>query len=409
MKILSINKFNYIFGGSDRYYFELNELHQKAGHQVIHFSMQHPENLPSPYSDDFVSHVDFWNTGGWVDQIKSAGRILYSREARHKIANLIERTKPDIAHIHLIYHQITQAIVPILKEHGIPVVQTLHDYKPICPTYRLLSNGAICERCKGKKFYHAALQRCNNGKLGASLLNSVEMYLHHSLKWYDLPDIYHAPSKFLLSKMVEFGMPERKFIHLPLFIDPDKFTFSEHTENYFVYFGRLAPVKGVKTLIEAMAKIKKPDSRLLIIGDGPQRAELENLTSNLSLKNVEFLGYRTSDDLRRIVSGSLFSIYPSEWYENLPLSVMESMAMGKPVIAAEIGGIPELINHGEDGMLFKTKDADQLADTIQSLLSDPERCRKMGRAARDKIVARFNPPDHHREILKLYNRLLSPN
>jgi len=366
--------------------------------------MKHPKNLPSPYDRYFVSQVNFWNNPSLQEKIRAAGRVLYSVEARRRIRELIEDVKPDIAHIHLIYHQISPAILPIIKEYGIPIVQTLHDYKPICPTYSLVSKGRVCERCRGKFFYHATLQRCNRGSLPASVLNSIEMYLHHMLRWYDLPDVYITPSDFMRRKMIELGMPPEKFVHIPNFVDPQKHPYSTDFGDYFVYVGRLVPIKGIRTLLLAMKQVD--EARLLIIGDGPQREELEEFTTYSRLENVEFLGYQSTEILLGLMSRARFSVLPSECYENCPMSVLESMAMGKPVIGARIGGIPELISHSEDGMLFESGNVDDLADKIDYMLTDPQRCQEMGMRAREKVVVHYNPKAHHRQILAVYQQLL---
>lgn len=406
MKILSVNKFYHLFGGSDRYFFELNQLHEQAGHQVIPFAMQHPQNLDTPYEEYFVSEVNYWNDPDYRDKIKAAGRIFYSSEANRKIRRLIEATRPDIAHIHLIYHQISPSILPVIKEYNIPIVQTLHDYKPICPTYSFVSNGQICERCRGKKFYNATLQRCNHGSMMASFLNTAEMYIHHALHWYDLPDIYITPSNFMRSKMIEFGMQADKIIHIPNFVDVNQYQFSKNYDKYFVYLGRLHKIKGLKTLISAMEQIKNSDIKLYLIGDGPQKTELKEVVRKLDLNNVEFCGYQSGTKLKALLENAMFNVLPSEVYENCPMSVLELMAMGKPTLGARIGGIPELIEDGIDGSLFESGNVDDLVENLNYLLARPSQCVEMGIAARNKAVRKYNPELHYQEISRIYKRLV---
>ncbi len=406
MKILAINKFYHILGGTERYFFELNALHTQAGHTVVPFAMRHPMNLPCPYERYFVSYINFWNAHGWREKVKAAGRVLYSLEARHRIRELIEDTRPDIAHLHLIYHQISPSILPVIKQSGIPIVQTLHDYKPICPTYNLVAAGTICERCKGKRFYHATLQKCNHSSLSASLLSSLEMYLHYALKWYDLPDIYVTPSEFMRSKMIEFGMQPEKLVHIPNFVNTDEYTYSDVGDGYFLYVGRLVLIKGVETLLRAMHQIRSRQVKLLIVGAGPQQPELEALQRKLGLGNVEFLGHQPRDKLQALMANAMFSVTPSEWYENCPLSVLEAMAMGKPVIGARIGGIPELINHGVDGLLFEPGNAAELAEQIDTLATDRQLRRTMGMAAREKVVNKYSHKQHYQAIIELYRRVM---
>lgn len=405
MKLLAINKFYFIKGGSDRCFFALNGLIQHNGHSVIPFAMKHPKNKPSNYEDYFVSEVDFWATDRLFDKLKAAGRILYSREAARKVESLVDDTQPDIAHLHLIYHQISPSILPVLKRQGIPIVQTLHDYKPICGTYSLLSGNEICERCKGNRHYNATLQRCNKGSLPASMLTSMEMYLHHSLGWYDLPDIYIAPSDFMRRKMIEFGMSPEKLVHIPNFVDPKEFLYSNQQENYFLYAGRLAPTKGIKTLLNAMKKLKGINVQLLIVGDGPQRSQLEAIKERHELDNVTFLGFQATHKLKALMGNALFTVLPSEWYENCPMAALESMAIGKPVLGADIGGIPELINQDQDGLLFTPGNSEDLTEKLQQLIQNPTHCLEMGKIARQKIEERYAPHVHYKETVALYERL----
>lgn len=406
MKILSINKFYHIFGGSDRYFFDLNDLHRRAGHEVIPFSMQHPRNLPSEYSRFFVSHVNYWDHLSLMDRVRAARNVIYSFEAQKQMRSLLEEVRPDIAHLHIIAHQISPSILPVLKQRGIPIIQTLHDYKPICPSYGLVSHGKICERCKGGKFYHATLQRCNHDSIAASLVNTVEMYLHQAWNWYDLPDVYITPSEFMRQKLIEFGMPEKKLIHIPNFVNLDKYPYSEGFGDYFVYVGRLTQIKGVHTLLRAMEKVRNKHVRLLILGDGPQRPYLEQVMNNLGLENVRFLGYQNPDQLVHVLSNAMFSVLPSEVYEICPMSVLESMSMGKPVIGADIGGIPELIEDEVDGMLFSSGNVDELASRIDRMLSDDDRLHEMGKAAHHKIAMKYDAKTHYSQIGALYESLL---
>ena len=406
MKILSVNKFFYLYGGSDRYFFELNELHQRHGNQVIPFAMESPKNLPTEYERYFVSGVDYWGNNNYKSRIKAASRVFYSSEAREKVNRLIKNTNPDIAHIHLIYHQISPSILPIIQEAGIPIIQTLHDYKPVCPTYSLVSKNKICERCKGNRFYNAAIQRCNHDSIFYSGINSIEMYLHHSLGWYDIPNMFITPSEFMRNKLVEFGMPPEKMFHIPNFVDQTKFTQSNQSDNYFVYIGRLVPIKGLKTLLQAMKKVNG-NTQLLLIGEGPQRSELEKMAWDLDLRNVRFLGHLEFKDLTNVISRAKFCVLPSEVYENCPMAVLESMAIGKPVIGSRIGGIPELISDGEDGLLFEAGNSDELAEKIDWMIRNSKMVVKMGGNARKKVVQEYNPQIHYQKVMHLYSKILN--
>jgi len=405
MKVLAVNKFYYLYGGADRYFLERNELLRQRGHEVIPFAMSHEKNLSTPYADYFVSPIYFFDRERASPPWTTVGRVLYSLEAKRKISRLVNETRPDIAHLHNIAHQLSPSILQPLKEFGLPVVQTLHDYKLICPTYRLLSHGELCERCKGGRFYHAALQRCNRGSLAASALNSVEMYLHHKvLKLYDRVDRFIAPSRFVQNKVVEFGVAPERVSYLPHFVDLSAWSPNKERGEYIVYFGRLVEGKGVASLIRAMKHVRKVD--LYIIGEGQMEGHLKSLAAREGLSHIHFLGYRSGEELTSLVARGLFTVVPSEWYDPSPQTVKQSFAVGRPVIGARIGGIPELIDDGVEGMLFAPRSAEDLAAKIESLFDDRSRVESMGAAARKKVEEKFSPDRHYEQLMDLYRSLL---
>ena len=407
MRILAANKFYYIFGGSDRYFFKLNKLHERAGHEVIPFAMKHARNFPTPYSNYFVSEVNYWENPTLFEKLRAGGRVLYSSEARKNVRKIIDQTHPDIAHIHLIYHQISPSFLPDLHKKGIPIIQTLHDYKPICPTYSMVANDEVCERCKGKDFFHATLVRCNHGSFVGSLLSSTEMYLHHALGYYNLPDVYITPSNFMREKMIQYGLNAEKIYHVPNFIDTNDVFEVQPKEKQFIYVGRLVPIKGIATLLKAMKILALKEYRLIIVGDGPERPELESYIHKNNISNIEFLGYQNKRVVYRLLGQSQFSILPSICYENCPLSVLKSMAAGTPVIGSRIGGIPELIDDGTDGLLFEPKNPEDLAQKILRMLSNPQDTAQMGKLAKLKVERKYNPKSHYQKIISLYEKLLS--
>jgi len=404
MKVLAVNKFYYLYGGADRYFLERNELLHQRGHEVIPFAMSHEKNLSTPYADYFVSPIYFFDRERSSPPWTTVGRVLYSLEAKQKISRLIKETRPDIAHLHNIAHQLSPSLLKPLKEFGLPIVQTLHDYKLICPTYRLLSHGELCERCKGGRFYHAALQRCNRGSLAASALNSVEMYLHHKvLRLYDQVDRFIAPSRFVQNKVVEFGVAPERVSYLPHFVDLNAWRPKRERGEYIVYFGRLVEGKGVATLIRALKQVRKVD--LYIIGEGELEGHLKSLAAAEGLSHIHFLGYRSGEELTSLVARGLFTVVPSEWYDPSPQTVKQSLAVGRPVIGARIGGIPELIDNGVDGMLFVPRSAEDLAAKIESLLDDRSRVEAMGAAARKKVEEQFSPDQHYEGLMDIYRNL----
>jgi len=402
-----INKFFFVKGGAERYYFELKSILESNGHTVIPFSMKHPRNEPSVYTDYFVDYIDF-NPVSFPDKVKtgvqSVGRILYSRQAQLRLKQLIRETQPDIAHLHMIDHQISPSILPVLHQAGIPVVQTVHTYKHVCPAYRLyhMERGEICEKCIGGAYFKALTEKCHRGSFYATLLLVAEMYLHRGLKLYDkYLDLLIPPSYFMGHMLERGGFPQDRIHHLFYTIQINEFPYGLPESPYFVFYGRLSEEKGLITLLSSMKEVRS--GHLKIIGEGPMREILERFIRKHDLQDrITLTGVLQGRELKEAVARSQFVVVPSEWYENSPLVIYESFAMGKPVIGAEIGGIPELIDEGINGYLFHAGNPEALRESIEKLLSDPDRRRKFGIAARKKAEAYFDPDVHYKKIMKIY-------
>lgn len=405
MKVLLVNKYFYLKGGPERHISKISKILEAKGHQAIPFSMQDERNEPTPYAKYFVSRVDFSSPMSLWDKLRMVPRVIYFLEAKEKIEALIRKVKPDIAHLHNIAHQISPSILHSLKKFGLPVIQTLHDYKLICPTYKMVAGGRICERCKGHQYYQAVLQRCNKGSFSFSLLNCVEMYIHKFSGIYEKNvDLFIAPSSFLHNKIIEFGINGKKVVHIPNFIDAEGYSPKYNGENYLVYFGKVSPEKGLFTLVQAIKNIKT--SKLLIIGEGELKRNLENYVLQKNIVNVKFLGHIKGERLKRTIRNSLFAILPSEWYENCPYSILEAFALGKPVIGSDIGGIPELIEDGVNGLLFESGNSEELSEKIAYLISRPRLREQMGKNARKKVEEKYNPELYYQKVMGVYQKLL---
>jgi glycosyltransferase involved in cell wall biosynthesis len=408
MRILMCNSFHYLRGGAERCFLDLMGLLREQGHEVIPFSMHHEHNLPSDYERYFISHIDYPSLMGsnvsMLTRLKAMGRILYCREAAEKIDRLIRDTQPDIAHVHGIAHETSPSILPVIKRHGLPVVQTLHDYKLLCPNTSFVTQGEICERCKGGRFYNATRYRCKRGSLPASAIATVEAYAHKSSRVYERNvDRFISPSEFLARKVAAFGITT-DMVTIPNFINIDSFTPVYAPEPYYVFAGRLVDVKGIRTLVRAAEKVRK--GRLYIAGSGDLRKELEDYVADRGLDHITFLGHLATDKLIELFRYAAFTVTPSEWYENYPMSVLEALACGTPVIGAQIGGIPEIVRDGETGLIFPPGDVDALAKKIEYLLDNPDESIRMGRAGRDQIEQINGPASHYAATLAVYEDLL---
>lgn len=407
MRILMCNTFYYLRGGSERCTFDLTALLGAHGHEVIPFAMQHERNHPTPYAEYFVSHVDFPTLlregKGIGSKLQVAERTIYSREAKRKITALIEATKPDVAHVHGIAHEISPSILAALKAAGIPVVQTLHDYKLVCPNTNFISQGQVCEACKGHRYYNVVRRRCKRDSLAASLLAGMEAYVHNTFQLYENNvDAFIAPSRFLKEKVIEHGV-RTEVAYLPNFIHVDEFEPCYENEPYFVFAGRLVAVKGVRTLLEAVHLV--PDAKLIIAGTGELEDELRGYVAEHQLDTVQFVGHLDKAELTKLVQRATATIVPSEWYENCPMSVLESFACGTPVIGARIGGIPELVQESSSGLLFEPGNAAELAQAMRCMIDSPASVQAMGRQARQQVEQAHNPTVHYEQTVALYQRL----
>jgi glycosyltransferase involved in cell wall biosynthesis len=400
-----VNKFYYEAGGAERYMLSLSALLARAGHEVVPFAMQDSRNMPTPYARWFSPHVRVRGPLPVGERIRTAVRVVYSLDAARAVARLVRQVRPDVAHVHNIYHHLSPSILFALKDLRVPVVHTIHDLKLICANYSLFTRNAICERCKGNRHFHAVVQRCCKGGLGASLIGAVEMYLHGALKTYDRTvDAFVSPSRFLRDKLAEFGMDVRRVRHIPNFVDVEAFSPRYGPgEGYVVYVGRVTFDKGVGVLVQAMAGL--PHLTLRIVGDGDARAPLQEQCAREGIRNVQFLGPRPHRDLPALVGGAAVVVLPSLLYDNCPLVVLEAFAMGKPVIGSRLGGIPELISDGVDGMLVPPGDPSALREAIAWLTARPQAMEALGRSGRAKVERLYGPESHLQAICAVYEEV----
>ena len=409
MKVLIINKFLYSRGGDATSALSTARLLSARGHEVILWGMHNHQNPPNRYEDTYVKESDLDKKGiGIRDKVLIARNILYSLEAKKKMEKLIGMVRPDIVHLHNFAHQISPSILHVFRKYNIPVVMTMHDYKLVCASYRMLSRGKPCERCAHGRYYHCFTARCVKNSALKSMLNTLEMYLHHDiLHIYDLIDIFIAPSLFMKDEIKKMGF-RGKVVHLPYFIDTEKYkpSFSDTRDVTILYAGRLSYEKGLFSLLQAMERL--PDTKLLIIGEGPMKKALQEKAAKRDIKNVVFQGARSRDGVMDSIRSSAFTVVPSEWYENLPYVIIESFALGKPVVASRIGGIPELVIDGSTGMLFNAGDIDGLVSKIRLMFSGNNILSEMGKNARSMISRKCDPDMHYKSLINIYDTAIKP-
>jgi glycosyltransferase involved in cell wall biosynthesis len=400
--LLSVNNYYYARGGAEVVFLEQNRMLEAAGWQVVPFAMQHPRNRTTPWSRYFVDEVEFGRRYSALGTLQRATKVVYSEEARRKLGGLLREVTPDVAHLHNIYHHISPSILSLLSSRGVPTVMTLHDLKLVCPAYKMLTHDGVCERCKGGRLFNVVRHRCLKGSLAVSGLAYLESALHGYLKTYSRHvDRFIVPSRFFRDKFSGWGVDPAKMVHIPNFVDPERYAAARHAGRYFLYFGRLAPEKGIGTLIRAVAKARVP---LKIAGTGPEEAGARALCERLGV-TVEFLGYLSGDPLHEAIRQARAVVLPSEWYENAPMSVLESYALGVPVIGANIGGIPELVCE-QTGAVFDSGDDESLAATLASFAAYPDTTiLDMGRAGRSLTQTEFSQTAYQRRLVGLYRQL----
>lgn len=355
MTILQINKFFYRRGGADHHYLDLIDLLKDNNQKVVTFSMRDKNNFPSLYEKYFVSHIDFSESN--LKKIFSATRLIYSLEAKRNLNSLIKQTNPQVAHLHLIYHHLSPSILVALKKHKIPTVMTIHDWKPLCPAYSLFTKGQPCERCINGQYIQCFKNRCIKNSASASLLGSVEAYIHHAKKYYEnYIDLLIAPSNFVKEKFIYFGWPEEKIRVLPHFL-PINFAKVDllpavPKEKRFAYIGRLSSEKGIDKLVDWWIRKKIP-YMLDIYGQGPLKSFLEKkiVSANAHTKIV-LHGNLSRINIYAGLDHTTAVIMPSVCWETFGLTAIESFARGIPAIMSARGSFIELAEKSGAGILF---------------------------------------------------------
>src|SRR5579863_2465740 len=349
--LLSINNCYYDRGGSEAVFFGHNRMFEELGWTVVPFSMKHARNRPNPWTGYFIDELEMSGDYSLAGKLTRLPKVIYSFEARTRLSQLLDRVRPDVAHGHNIYHHISPSILGLLKRHGIPTLLTLHDLKIACPSYNMMVHDKICERCRGGRLYNVVLNRCIGNSTALSFVVMLEALLHTVIGSYrNCVSRFIVPSQFYIDKFCEWGMPRSQFRHIPNFVDLPHFKPSYSAGRPFVYFGRATRQKGVATLIRAVAEASVP---LLVAGTGPDLASLQELAASLGA-DVTFLGHLSGQTLHDIVRSARAVVLPSQGYENAPMSILEAYALGKPVIGARIGGIPELVRESETGVCFES-------------------------------------------------------
>ena len=396
MKILLVNKFLYPKGGAETYTFKLGEMLEKNGHSVEYFGLANEKNIVKNNVNAYVTDMDF--NKGVKKNLTAPFRIIYSAEARRKLKKVLYDFEPDIIHLNNIQFHLTPSIIleanKYRKKTGrkLKIIYTAHDYQLICPSHGLFDTEIrICEKCLGGNYTHCLKTKCMKNSRMKSFLAMMDAYFWKFSKAYSYIDTIICPSQFLKDKLDIQERFSKVTVMLHNFIEPQEVTVTEKGD-YILEFGHLSRDKGTNTLLEVCKRM--PTEKFLFAGYGKAEEDIKKVP------NAHYVGFKTGNELKELISKAKCSVYPSEWYENCPFSVIESQMYGTPVICSRMGGIPELILDNETGLLFEAGNADDLEKKFRYLLETPglleqftENCKKVT----------FETPDtYYEKLMTIY-------
>lgn len=368
MRILLVNKFLYAKGGSETYVIKLGEMLKAKGHEVQYFGLENEKNTLSNHTDSYVTDMDF--NKGIRKNLSAPLRIIYSREARKKIRKVLEDFKPDAVHLNNIQFHLTPSIILEIEKyrrttgHNLKIVYTAHDYQMVCPSHGLFDTEInVCEKCLSGNYTHCLRTKCMKNSRMKSLLAMLDAYFWKISPAYKYIDTIVCPSKFLKGKLDTQKRFRDKTVAIHNFIEAEELPENIEKKGYVLEFGHLSRDKGTETLLKAARQI--PDVKFVFAGYGASENSIKKL------ENAEYVGFKSGEELKRLIAEAAVSVCPSEMYENCPYSVMESQTLLTPVIGAKIGGIPELIKENETGLLFAPGNADELLEKLRYLLKTP--------------------------------------
>jgi glycosyltransferase involved in cell wall biosynthesis len=398
MKIALANNYYYVRGGSERVLFGDQEALEAAGHEVRPFAPKDERNNAASSSAFFPQVTDYGAAHG-AGLLKAAIDLVYSPAVGQAFAEFLDDFRPDVVHCHNIYGRLTTAILDEAKHRRIPVVMTVHDLKLVCPAYLGLREGQPCQLCQDGGYWRCVRWKCHKQSRSASLVYAAESYFNRFAGKYGAVSRFLCPSRFMQRSLIDAGIAEDRTAYHPNALPLDDYSPQFEPGDYVLYAGRLSAEKGILTLLAALEQAKIP---LRIAGTGPLEAEIRSLIDQRKL-SVTMEGYCEGDRLAELYRNSAFTVVPSEWYENASMSILESFAYGKPVLASNIGGNPELVADGEAGRRFASGSVEKLAEAASALWADRGELSKMGRSARSLMELRFNQEQRLSALLGIYN------
>lgn len=365
MKILMVNKFLYPNGGSETYMFKLGEYLTSLGHEVQYFGMEHRDRCVSNNAGCYTENMDFHNSGT-LKKLTLSLKTIYSKEAREKISRVLDDFKPDIVHLNNINFQLTPSIIYEIKKHNIPVVQTVHDVQMACPNHKMYieEKQSACTECLNGKYINCTKNKCLHNSTLKSVIASAESYYYHKRNTYNLVDCFICPSQFMADTIEKAGIENKRLKVIHNFCEKQNNLPPKDTgKKYVLYFGRLSKEKGIHTLIEVCKELK--DIQFVFAGTGEFEEECRKT------ENIDAVGFKSGEELKSLIRNAMFSVCPSECFENCSMSIIESLSFGTPAVVSQMGGNPELVVPDETGLIFKAGDKESLKNAILSMYNNP--------------------------------------
>ncbi|MBQ3073816.1 MAG: glycosyltransferase [Ruminococcus sp.] len=396
MRVLLVNKFLYPKGGAETYVFKLGEMLEAKGHEVEYFGLENEKNIVGNSVGAYVSDMDF--SKGVSKNLTAPLRIIYSHEARRKLRKVLRDFKPDIVHLNNIQFHLTPSIIIEANKFrkktksDLKIIYTAHDYQLICPSHGLFDREIrVCEKCLGGNYTHCLRTKCVKGSFMKSLLGMMDAYIWKISKAYSYIDTIICPSRFLKDKLDTQKRFADKTIALHNFIEDRTGDITEK-DNYILEFGHLSRDKGTNTLLEVAKRM--PDEKFVFAGYGAAVEDMKDIP------NTEYVGFKTGDELSNLIRRAKCSVYPSEWYENCPFSVIESQMFRTPVICSRMGGIPELLQENKTGLLFEAGNADDLKEKLEYFLYTPDVAESFTRNCKDVVFE--TPETYYNKLIQIY-------
>lgn len=400
MRILLVNKFHYLRGGSEKYYFELAKLLKSHGHTVAFFSMKNENNIKTGDREYFVDEIDM-NTGSKFEALN----VIYSKKNKVLMEKALEEFKPDIVHINNFQRQLSASIIDAVKEKNIPLIMTAHDLNSICPASIMLYNGEVCEDCITKGYTSCIKKKCIKNSMLKSVLGYIEKKYYDLHKMFCKVDCIISPSEFNKNQLLKGKLKCNDITVIHNFVNETEKTDYILGDCAF-YFGRLSREKGILNLVEAINNI--PGARLIIAGDGPERENIQAYIKEHKLENrITLLGYLNQNDIRENIRKCRFVTVPSIWYENCPYSILETMEIGKPIIGSKIGGIPELIQNGINGFTYEHNDVTELTNILIKMFGNDEMVKQFSKNSKQIFIQNYSAETYYNELMTVYNKYIN--